>query len=118
MIKLIELEDEANLQAMKHGEYPREILDSANRVIIILTQSWCPDWWAQKLVFKDIEDTGEIKVYYVEYDNKTFRAEFTSFKETVFRNGHIPYLRFYRDGELEKESNYSGRRVLKKWLES
>lgn len=118
MIKLIQLEDETNLQAMEQGEYPVEIIESALKVIIILTQGWCPDWWAQKLVFKDIEDKGELKVYYLEYDKKSYRPEFTSFKESVFKNGQIPYLRFYRDGKFEEESNYTGRRAIKKWLES
>lgn len=117
MIKLIKLEDETNLQAMKQGDYPIDILNSAPRVIIILTQGWCPDWWAQKLVFKDIEDKGELKVYHLEYDKKPYRPEFTTFKETVFKNGHIPYLRFYRNGEFEHASNYQGRRAIKKWLE-
>jgi hypothetical protein len=118
MIKMIELEDNASLQAIGSGEFPQDILDSAPRVIIILTQGWCPDWWAQKMVFKDIEDKGDLNVYYLEYDKKPFRPEFTSFKETTFRNGLIPYLRFYRDGQFERDSNYSGRRVIKKWLES
>lgn len=117
MIKLIKLEDETCLQAIEQGEYPKEILESAERVIIMMTQSWCPDWWAQKLVFRDIEDKDVLKVYFVEYDKKSFRPEFTSFKETVFKNGHIPYLRFYRDGKFENGSNYSGRRAIKKWLE-
>lgn len=119
MIKLIELEDNESLQVMATGEFSQSILNSAPRVIIILTQSWCPDWWAQKLVFKDkpIGERDDLKVYFNEYDTKAYRSEFTGFKERIFGNGLIPYLRFYKNGNFDHDSNYSGRRAIKKWLE-
>ncbi|MDC7232637.1 MAG: hypothetical protein PQJ58_05360 [Spirochaetales bacterium] len=118
MIKIEELTNEDCIYAMETGEFSDKILASASRVIIILTQSWCPDWWVQKRVFRDTEDTANLKVYYLEYDKKDFKSEFTGFKETVFQNGLIPYLRYYKEGTLDSESNYSGRRQIRKWLKS
>lgn len=118
MVKLIELEDNDSQKALESGEFSQKLINSSPRVIIILTQSWCPDWWAQKLVFKDkeIEEREDLKVYFLEYDRKAYRSEFTAFKERVFGNGQIPYLRFYRNGKFEISSNYSGRRAIRKWL--
>jgi len=118
MIKLIELGDTESIKAIETGEYSQEIISSAPQVIIILTQSWCPDWWVQKKVLKDMADNENVKVFFLEYNKKNYKREFTIFKETAFGNGLIPYLRFYRNGQFEKDSNYAGKREIEKWLEN
>ncbi len=117
MIKLTELTEEESLKAIERGEFSEEILNSAERVIVILTQSWCPDWIAQRSVFAFLAGWDNLKVYYLEYDRKDFGQKFMIFKESVFRNGEIPYLRFYRGGQFESDSNYSGRRAITAWME-
>jgi len=49
---------------------------------------------------------GAIAVRYVEYDKEPFFEDFMEFKEDVFGNRSVPYVRYYRNGELIAESNY------------
>jgi hypothetical protein len=52
----------------------------------------------------------EIKIYYAEYDIEKWDSldheAFMSFKENTFRNREIPYVRYYRNGEYYRDSNY------------
>ncbi len=52
---------------------------------------------------------GAMAVRYVEYDRESFFEDFMEFKENVFGNRSVPYVRYYRDGELIAESNYISR---------
>jgi len=117
MIEMKELNEEEALKAIELGDFSAEVVNSAAHVIIILTQSWCPDWRAQRREIASLPGTHDLQVYFLEYDRKKFGHQFMTFKETVLRNGLIPYLRFYRNGEFCMDSNYSSTRVISQWLE-
>jgi hypothetical protein len=90
------------LDAIKNGDFGTDITDSAARVAIILTQSWCPQWHSMKMFVSNF--TGA-EVYYLEYDKTDYFESFRTFKENTFRNGQIPYIRYYCDGKLAAETN-------------
>jgi len=117
MIELSELNEEESLKTIEQGEFSEDILNSATHVIIILTQSWCPDWGAQRSVITSMPDRSHLKVYFLEYDRKNFGHKFMNFKESVFRNGLIPYLRFYKNGQFTMDSNYCSGQKITDWLE-
>ena len=51
-------------------------------------------------------DWREIDVYVFVYDDSPVFDEFLAFKESVWGNNLIPYIRYYRRGRLRSESNY------------
>jgi hypothetical protein len=118
MIKLIELNDNEALKAMENGDFSEEILKSAANVIVIMTQSWCPDWIAQRAVLATMTGQEDLKVYYLEYDKKDYKSDFIYFKETNFANSLIPYLRYYKNGRFEIDNNFGSRRRVNNWLKA
>lgn len=104
-IKLTEADCRSSIQA---GDFEEALVASAPAVAVILTQSWCPQWLFMKSYLADAErQAGEkARFYVVEYDREPFYRDFMAFKEDVFGNREIPYVRYYRDGKLHAESNY------------
>lgn len=58
----------------------------------------------QKQGTKEVIDL--LHIYYIEYDREPWFETFMEFKETVFNNREIPYVRYYKAGKLTNESNY------------
>ncbi len=100
-MKLI-MKDQA-LDAITNGEFGNDIIGTSEKVAVILTQSWCPQWYAMKLFAADFSGA---EIYFLEYDRTNFFDEFRRFKEQVLGNDQIPYVRYYSDGVLIAESNY------------
>lgn len=102
--------DEARCRAaMAGGEFPPEVRGAAPRVAIVLTQSWCPQWHWMKGYLDAIAAEPDTAVFWLEYDREKYFEEFRNFKEDLFGNREIPYVRYYRDGMLVRESNYIDR---------
>jgi hypothetical protein len=98
--------------AIANGEFPAEILEASALVACIMTQSWCPQWifmrsWLRKLE-KSADMTEELKIqtFETEYDRLPNFSEFRSFKEQVWNNWEVPYIRYYSGGTLIHESNF------------
>lgn len=110
-------EDQAR-HAVQHRELPADVLGSGPNVAVVLTQGWCPQWTAMNGWLGDLERSGkpkdlDIVVYEFVYDRSPIFDEFREFKESVWGNYQIPYVRYYRDGGLAAESNYvTARRFL------
>jgi hypothetical protein len=96
------------LSAVRNGDFSPEIRGSAPSVAVVLTQSWCPQWGFMHGYLAEAEAaTGErAAIWYVEYDREPFFESFMQFKEDVFGNRSVPYVRYYRDGKLAAESNF------------
>lgn len=94
--------------AMGGGEFARELVSSAPAVALVLTQSWCPQWRFMQAYLKDAAEQaeGSASIFYLEYDREPFYRDFMAFKEDVFGNYEIPYIRYYRGGKLHAESNF------------
>lgn len=92
--------------AIENGEFPPEVILSAENVAVVLTQGWCPQWSHMAQWILSLEPEDSIRVYYTVYDEEPYFERFMDFKETVFGNRQIPYVRYYRGGKLVKESNY------------
>jgi hypothetical protein len=90
------------LACTEKREFESDILGAGQCVVVILTQSWCPQWQAMKPYLEKI--TGPA-IYFLEYDLTDYSDRFRRFKETVFGNDQIPYIRYYRDGQLVGVSN-------------
>ncbi|OHD65862.1 MAG: hypothetical protein A2176_03360 [Spirochaetes bacterium RBG_13_51_14] len=69
-----------------------------------MTQDWCPLWTAMKSWIYSLEEGCGL--YELIYNRVEYFNEFRRFKESKWGNGLIPYIRYYVDGKLVRESNY------------
>jgi len=94
------------LAAMAGGEFSHALTGAAPRVAIVLTQSWCPQWAWMKSYLSALPPGEDGEIFWVEYDREEFFEGFMAFKEGTFGNDQVPYVRYYRGGELRAESNF------------
>jgi hypothetical protein len=102
--------DQAN-KIMAAGEIPPEMSGISERVALILTQSWCPQWKAMDSYLSRMQEaqspeTADLTVFYLCYDLLPFFEEFLRFKESRFDNDQIPFVLYYREGQVKNTSNY------------
>jgi hypothetical protein len=105
---IVKLTESDCRSAISLGDFGEAVRTAASSVAVVLTQSWCPQWRFMHSYLDDAaaEAGDRARIYYVEYDRETFYADFMAFKEDVFQNREIPYVRYYRNGSLHAESNY------------
>jgi hypothetical protein len=106
-----ELTAEQAGRIMKAGDIPPEMSGISGRVAVVLTQSWCPQWQAMdgylgRMQEAQSPETADLTVFYLRYDLLPFSEEFTVFKEKRYANDQIPFVLYYRGGELKETSNY------------
>jgi hypothetical protein len=100
------LDREECLALVDAGEFGPALLGAAERVAIVLTQSWCPQWaWMRSYLEKLPPDEGRA-IFWVEYDLEDFFEPLMKFKEDAFGNDQVPYIRYYVGGRLVAESNF------------
>ncbi len=100
------IQREQAIKAIENGEFDKEMLNSKPRVVVILTQDWCSQWHDMKSWIYKLDLQEEVDVYELEYNKVDYLNEFRNFKESTLNNHYIPYLRFYREGVLYRETNY------------
>jgi hypothetical protein len=89
---------------LNEGEFPESVRLAAPRVVVIMTQDWCGQWADMAAYLPDFTDQAAIFV--AEYNRLPDFERIMSFKEDVFKNRQVPYVRFYRDGKLVRHSNW------------
>jgi hypothetical protein len=92
--------------AMKDGEFAPALRSAAEAVAIVLTQSWCPQWVWMRSYLEALPPDPSREEFWVEYDREDFFEDLMKFKEEVFKNDQVPYVRYYRGGILVAESNF------------
>ncbi len=117
MLNRKQITREQALYAIENGEFGREMVASKSRVVIILTQSWCPQWRHLKSWVYEMVTSANIDIYELEYNTVDYFQSFMNFKEQKWHNYDVPYLRFYQEGSLIKETNYIGRQQFASILE-
>jgi hypothetical protein len=101
---MIELTDADLQETITLGEIPERIRGSKKRVAVVLTQSWCSQWMMMRRWLSSMK--GDYDIYWATYEKMASYHSFMNFKETVFGNNQVPYIRFYIDQKLVGESNY------------
>lgn len=104
-----QINKEQAMYAIENGEFGKDITASKNKVVVIMTQDWCPQWLALKSWVYEIETEEDIDIYELEYNRVDYFDTFMNFKENIWGNHNVPYLRFYKEGTLINESNYIDR---------
>lgn len=93
-------------ETIRNGEFGKEIINSNKNTAVIMTQDWCHQWVAMYDWLKNSDDIPGLDVYHIVYNNASYYEEFMTFKEDIFGNREIPYIRYYIGGILVKESNF------------
>lgn len=116
MINRKVLSKEQVLAAMETGEFGRDVTASNEIVAVVMTQDWCPQWAAMRNWLYEFPVEKDIDIYELVYNKVDYFHEFRDFKESIWKNDEIPYLRYYRNGALVNESNYVGMQHFKNLL--
>ena len=111
------LTKEQVLYAIDKGEFNSDVLASKQKVVVIMTQDWCPQWSNMRSWVYGLQTQEDIDIYELIYNKVDFSKRFIEFKENKWNNDEIPYLRYYKDGKLYKESNYVGKQGFQSILE-
>lgn len=111
MTRRATITEEQARYAINHREMPEEVRNASGSVAVVLTQGWCPQWTKMKGYLRELEENGEpadreLTVFELVYDEVPYFDEFRDFKEAIWQNYQIPYVRYYSEGELVDESNY------------
>jgi hypothetical protein len=97
------LSDNVIERTLAAGEFPEEVRGAAEKVVVILTQDWCPDWHAMDRFLPQFEDRAAI--FMLEYNKHPEFERIMGFKEDTFGNREIPYLRYYHQGRFIVATN-------------
>lgn len=89
---------------LSEGEFPESVRLAAPKVVVVMTQDWCGQWANMKAYLPDF--AHQAAIFTVEYNLLPDFERIMSFKEDVFDNRQVPYVRFYRDGKLVRQSNW------------
>lgn len=106
-------EDQAH-SAIRTGEFGRDVVASNTVVIVVMTQDWCPQWIYMSTWIPALQSESGVDIYELIYNREEYFHDFLRLKEGLWGNYAIPYLRYYRAGELVAVSNFVGKRRLKR----
>lgn len=109
MVNRLTLSADRVRDAINNGEFGSEVILSAETVVVVMTQDWCPQWHNMKSWIYGLETGKPVDIYEIVYNKEPYFKEFMSFKENIWNNHSVPYLRFYEKGGLARQTNYIGR---------
>ena len=103
--------------AIEKKEFGDDIISSAGKVAVIMTQDWCPQWHSMdRYIGKLSTENLDVDIYEIVYNKENYYKDFMKFKEIVFKNFSIPYVRYYLNGVFTGESNYMSKNKFLKYL--
>ncbi|MDP4094527.1 MAG: hypothetical protein Q8920_14350 [Bacillota bacterium] len=117
MVNKKNISKEDAMFAVSNGEFSSDVIASANDVVIVMTQDWCPQWKSMNRWIYGLRADKEIDVYELVYNKTDYKDEFMRFKENSLGNSLIPYFRYYKDGKLAADFNYVDQEKFKQILE-
>ena len=89
---------------LRDGEFPESVRLAAPQVVVVMTQDWCGQWASMKAYLPDF--AVQAAIFAVEYNLLPDFQRIMRFKEDVWGNQYVPYVRFYRAGKLVRQSNW------------
>ncbi len=104
MIQLEDFPEDAIVKTIDQGEIPEHLRRSADQVAVVWTQDWCPQWTDMKRYLPELQE--DVRVFVLEYNRHPDFEKILEFKEEVWENREIPYIRYYRGGELKARYNW------------
>jgi hypothetical protein len=89
---------------VRDGEFPESVRLAADKVVVVMTQDWCGQWINMATYLPEFADRAAI--FTVEYNLLPDFERIMKFKEDVFGNAQVPYVRYYRGGKFVRASNW------------
>lgn len=89
---------------LNEGEFPESVRMAAPKVVVIMTQDWCGQWANMAAYLPDFVEQAAI--FTIAYNLLPDFERIMRFKEDVFNNRQVPYVRFYCNGKLVRHSNW------------
>lgn len=107
MLTIKHMTDDDLQYIIGNKDISEEIKKYSENVLTIFTQDWCKDWeMLNREIEKNLNTTQyDITIFLSAYNHSKHFDNFRDFKETHWANNFIPYLRYYKNGELIKETN-------------
>ena len=111
MLKRQQLSRDDALYAIENGDFSASLLSAGPNVAVVMSQDWCSQWTAMRSWLKTMEKNiagvnDDITVFEFVYNQIDIFHQFLDLKENSWGNRFVPYIRYYRGGELIGESNY------------
>lgn len=108
MIKFNTVNDSNLRYILDHKNIEDDIIKSSENILVVFTQDWCPNWKNLNDELLNNKETTEIDIdlYTAIYNKSKLFEDFKSFKEDFWLSHLIPYLRYYKNGELLWETNH------------
>jgi len=69
---------EQALYSILNGEFSDDLISSKDKVVVVMTQDWCPQWINMKNWIYDIQTAEDIDIYELIYNKVDFYKEFTT----------------------------------------
>ena len=108
MLTFKTIDDKEMQHIMDTKEVSDDIKKSSENVLAIFTQDWCGDWKGLQRELNANKDNSniDIAIFICMYNESPLYEPFMNFKETVWNNYLIPYLRYYKNGSFVKDTNH------------
>ncbi|WP_295158946.1 hypothetical protein [uncultured Brachyspira sp.] len=107
MLIFKDIDDKEMQNIIDTKEVSDNIKKDAENVLAVFTQDWCGDWNNLKRELDANKDNSiDITIFICMYNQSPLYEPFMNFKETVWNNGLIPYLRYYKNGSFIKDTNH------------
>jgi hypothetical protein len=110
MLKIITKEQA--IYAIQHKEFEKCIIHSKDKVAVLMTQDWCPQWSRMQGWLANLNESSGIDAYLLIYNGQDFFEDFLNFKENHWNNSFIPYIRYYYKGNLKTQTNAVSKEVF------
>jgi hypothetical protein len=92
---------------VREGDFPESVRLAAAKVVVVMTQDWCPQWIDMAAYLPDFADQAAI--FTVVYNLLPDFERIMTFKEKVLKNRQVPYVRYYQGGKLVLDANWMSR---------
>lgn len=112
MIKKLSVTSEQVYETIENKEFSEDIKSSSENVVVVMTQDWCPQWIYMKSWLYKLKTQSDVDIYEIIYNKEEYFGKFMRFKETIWKNNSVPYLRYYSNGKFVKDSNYVGKDTI------
>lgn len=108
MLTFKKIDDKEMQNIIDTKEVSDNIKNASENVLAIFTQDWCGDWKGLERELKANEEKSpvDITIFICLYNESHLYESFMNFKENTWNNELIPYLRYYKKGELLKDGNH------------
>lgn len=107
---ILSISDDELQQLYQQKDFPLSVRGHSEKVIVLMTQDWCPQWIEMQSFLTDFTD--QTSIFVLVYNTRRDFDQIREFKENQFGNFEVPYIRYYFKGDLITETNWLPRNTF------